>query len=132
MSELTVTLTLPAETYDLLKQRAEAVGRTVQDEIVETLLASVSGSDDPPRISPLPLFSDEELWQAARSRLPAEEAEELEALHHKRDREGLSDEEKRRLAGLMKRYERFVLLRAEAAALLKQRGHDVSVLLRAS
>jgi hypothetical protein len=137
MSEQTVTVTLPAELYDHLKRRAEADGRTIQDEIVETLQTSQPGAGElspelTAAISPLPFFSDEELWQAARSRLPAEDAAEMEALHHKRDREGLSGEEKRRLEGLLKRYDRFMLVRAEAAALLKQRGHDVSVLLSAS
>src|SRR5262245_9013360 len=120
MSEQTVTLTLTPEVYDRLKHRAEAGGRSIQDEIFETLRASVSDTDELPpdltaAISPLPYFSDKELWQAARSKLPAEDAAELEALHHKRDREGLSEEEKRRLAGLLKRYDRSVLVRAEAA-----------------
>ena len=50
----------------------------MQDEIVETLQASVPEPDRLPAylteaISPLSLFSDEELWQAARSGLPAED-----------------------------------------------------------
>jgi hypothetical protein len=32
----------------------------------------------------------------------------------------------------LQRYERVMLVRARAAAMLKQRGHDVSVLLKAA
>jgi len=137
MSEHTVTLTIPTAIYDHLKRRAEASKRTVQDEIVELLLAQVPVESELPAdlagaIAPLSLFNDEELWRAARSRFPAEDAAELEELHHKREREGLSEEEARTLAGLVRRYERSMLVRAQAAALLKQRGHDVSELLKAS
>jgi hypothetical protein len=137
MSEQTVTVTIPAELYDHLKRRAEAGGRALQDEIVETLQASLPEPDVMPAylteaITPLSFFSDEQLWQAARSRLPDEDAAEMESLHHKRDREGLNEEQKQRLAGLLKRYERSVLVRAKAAELLHKRGHDVSVLQRAS
>src|SRR5262245_38780918 len=137
MSEAIVTLALPAETYSQLKRRAEAGGRTLQDEILETLQASLPEPDALPAylaeaVSSLPSYSDEELWQAARSRLPTEDAEEMEALHHKRDREGLGDEEKQRLAAMLRRYERSVFVRAKAVGLLQQRGHDVSVLVRAS
>jgi hypothetical protein len=83
-------------------------------------------------ITPMSLYTDEELWQAARSRLPTEDSEEIETLHRKRGREGLSDEEERALAGLLRFSDRLMLVRAQAAALLKQRGHDVSVLLSAS
>lgn len=80
-------------------------------------------------IAPLFAFDDAALWEAARSRLPVDAAERLEALHFKRQREGLTDFETQETELLVRAYERAVLVRAQAAALLKQRGHDVSVLL---
>jgi hypothetical protein len=50
----------------------------------------------------------------------------MEDLHLKRQREGLTDAEAKTLDGLVRQYERTMLVRAQAAALLKARGHDVS------
>ncbi|HLB45739.1 MAG TPA: hypothetical protein VJL59_01815, partial [Anaerolineales bacterium] len=82
-------------------------------------------------ISPLALLDNEALWRAARSHLPAEAASQMEELHLKRQREGLSEAEQQTLAGLVRQYERAMLVRAQAAALLKQRGYDVSELIAA-
>ncbi len=82
-------------------------------------------------VSQLSALDDEALWRAARSRLPAEDADRLEDLHSKQQREGLTDAESHEAAGLLRRYERAMLVRARAAALVKQRRHDVSSLLGA-
>ena len=58
-----------------------------------------------------------------------EASEELEALHFKQRDEGLSPSEEATRAKLMHEYERTMLIRAKAAKLLKDRGHDVSGLL---
>jgi hypothetical protein len=79
-------------------------------------------------LASLELLDDEALLRAARSHLPAETAAQLEHLHLKRQREGLSDGEQRDLAGLVRQYERSMLVRAQAAALLQRRGHDISEL----
>ena len=137
MTNQTVTVTIPATLYDHLKRLAESRNRTVQDEILDTLLAANTGAETLPAeltsaIEPLTFLTDRELWQAARSRFPVEDASALESLHHKRGREGLSQDEERETALLLGRYQRSILVRAKAAAILKQRGHDVSELLRAS
>jgi len=75
------------------------------------------------------LLDDEALWRAARGSLPAAAATQMEDLHLKRQREGLTDSEVKTLDGLVRQYERTMLVRAQAAALLKERGHDVSQLL---
>jgi hypothetical protein len=79
-------------------------------------------------IAALHLLSDEELWRAAKQRLAPEKASEIEELHHKRQRDGLSASELESLEMLMKEYTRIMLVRSRSAALLKQRGHDVSAL----
>jgi hypothetical protein len=83
-------------------------------------------------LSSLSLLDDETLWQTARAHLSPELSEELEGLHFKQQREGLTTSEAERAAVLLRHYERSMLLRAQAAALLKQRGHDVSALLKAA
>ena len=58
-----------------------------------------------------------------------EASEELEELHFKQRDEGLSGSEDAIRAKLMHEYERTMLIRAKAAKLLKDRGHDISGLL---
>lgn len=72
-------------------------------------------------ISPLTVLEDAALWRAAQSRLPAAEAEQLADLHLKRQREGLTETESQTVAALVQQYERAMLVRAQAIALLKQR-----------
>ena len=130
----TLTLNVPGPLYDRLKHRAQRSNRTVEDQTIALLVAFVPVADELPSdlakaISPLSVLEDESLWRAARAHLAPAEASRLEELHQKRQREGLEDAEARELAPLVRQYERFLLVRAQAAALLKQRGHDVSRLL---
>ena len=133
MTIQSVTLNLPGHLYNRLKRRAEQAHRTVEAELLEVVASAVPVADELPAelneaISPLALLDDEALWRAARSHLPAEAAAQMENLHLKRQREGLIEAEAQTLAGLVRQYERTMLVRAQAAALLKQRGHDVSEL----
>ncbi|HLM75309.1 MAG TPA: hypothetical protein VK459_21505 [Polyangiaceae bacterium] len=83
-------------------------------------------------IASLSLLDDEALWRAARSRVPEDAVAALEHLNRKRQAEGLSSSEAERQAALVRHHERTLLIRAEAAALLRERGHDVSTLVPAS
>lgn len=131
MAVQSVTLNLPGALYDRLKHRAEQTHRSVEAELVEVVATAVPVADELPdnlaeALSPLSLLDDEALWRAARSHLPTEAASQLESLHLKRQREGLTEAEAQTLAVLVRQYERAMLVRAQAAVLLKQRGHDVS------
>jgi plasmid stability protein len=137
MPTQSVTLHLPDPLYQRLKRRAEQAHRALEDELLDVVAAAVPVADDLPAelteaLSPLALLDDQALWRAARTRLAADAAEELEGLHLKQQREGLSASEAEQAAALLRQYERVMLVRAQAAALLKQRGHDVSVLLTAA
>jgi hypothetical protein len=132
-----VTVQLPEPLYRQLERRAERTGRTVEDELVELVATAVPmASDLSPElteaIASLTALDDAELWRAARSHLPAEDAERFEELNAKRQREGLTDGEADETAALARRYERAMLVRAQAAALLGGRGQDVSSLLTAA
>jgi plasmid stability protein len=129
------SLTLLDALYQRIKARAERNQRSVEDELLETLAAGLAADDELPAdvaqiIASLPSLDDEALWRAAQGHLPAEESDEIEELHLKRQREGLTPAEKKRLAGLMRQYERYLMVRTEATALLKERGHNVDVLLQ--
>jgi plasmid stability protein len=132
-----VTIRLPDPIYQQLKRQAARTRRSIEDELLEVVAAAVPVADElseelAEAISPLAALDDEALWRAARDRLPPDAAERLESLGQKRQREGLTEAEKQEAATLIQQYERAMLVRAHAAALLKQRGHDVSSLLTAA
>lgn len=130
MTTRSVTILLPDPIYQQLKQRADRTRRSIEDELLEVVAAAVPAADElsedlAEAISPLAALDDEALWRAARDRLPTDAAERLESLGQKRQREGLTEAEVEEAATLIRQYERVMLVRAHAAALLKQRGHNV-------
>lgn len=134
MAVQAVTVNLPGPLYEWLARRATRTHRTVEAELVDAVATLPDAPDELPAdmaeaISALHLLDDEELWRAARQSLALEKATEIEELHLKRQKEGLSASEVESLATLMKEYRRTMLVRSRSAALLKQRGHDVSGLL---
>ena len=134
MTAQAVTVNLPGPLYERLARRATRAHRTVEAELVDAVATVLDEPGELPAdmaeaISALHLLEDADLWRAARQSLAAERATEIEELHQKRQSEGLSASEAEVLATLMKEYTRTMLVRARSAALLKQRGHDVSGLL---
>src|SRR5262245_54404783 len=117
MSDQTLTLQIPEPLYRLLEERAARSNRKIEAEALEVLATGATAPGDLPAelaeaITPLPLLTDEELWLAARNPLPTELAEEMELLHGKRQREGLTEAEERTLSQLVRQYERTMLIRA--------------------
>ena len=134
MSAHAVTLHLPTSLYDLLRQRAQEARQSLEAEILDVVTSAVHPDDDLPpdlrdAVAPLRSLGDEALRRAATDHFPKDAATRLTELNHKQQREGLTDEEAQALDDLCRGYERVMVVRAEAAALLKQRGHDVSKLV---
>ncbi len=135
MNAQAVTLHLPLQIYDRLKRRADETHRSVEDELMEVVTHSVPAADEDlsPELSEAVLalrgLDDDALRKAATDHFPEDAAARFQALNLQQQREGLSASELGELAELRRGYERVVLVRAEAAWLLKERGHDVSGLL---
>jgi len=134
MTARSVTLDLPGPLYTRLKRRAEESQRTVEAEILDMVAAAVPLGDDLPAdleaaVAPLSSLTDDALWALARSHLSLADARDLASLNAKQQRDGLTAPEAEMLAALVRCYERAMLVRARAAALLKQRGRDISSLL---
>lgn len=131
MSLQTVTVRLPERLYQQVKQRARQMHRSVEDELVAVVAAALPTLDDLPAdiaddMAQLAFLTDDELWHAARTTLPTSEAERMQALLQKRQREGLTPQEEEEANHLAYHYDRTMLVRAQAAALLKERGRDIS------
>lgn len=77
-------------------------------------------------LAQLAFLNDAALWQAARATVPLAQRERLEELHDQQQRTGLSAVEQDEEAALLALYRETVLVRAQAAVLLQQRGYAVS------
>lgn len=136
MSTQAVTLRLPLPVYELFRSRAERSQRSVEGELLEVVATAAEDQERLPTdlaeaIAGLVVLDDEALWHAARSHLPTQHREQLEALNFKQQSEGLTQDEQQRQEQLLHACDRVMLVRAHAARLLKERGHDVSKLLKA-
>lgn len=126
----TVTLALPEPLYTRLQERASRSSRSVEEETLDVLATAVPATPEDllrPLREMLSQFEDTALWSAARSTFDA--ADRVSELHEVRSERGLSGDERKELDGLLARADRVMLVRAQAAVLLKERGHDISVLL---
>jgi hypothetical protein len=137
MATQTVTVEFPEHLYRELQSRAAQAQRTIEDELLATFTMSMPENSALPAdfvsvLDSLALLDNDSLWRAARSRLATEAAAELEELHQKQQREGLTAQEAQAEAALIRQYERAMLVRAQAAALLHDRGEDISGLLQGS
>ena len=132
MSAYAITLELPPSLYDHFKRRAEARRRSVEAELLEVVRSAAGENEEQlPRelaeeLSRLEAQDDETLWRTARSHLPREAGARLEALNTKHKNEGLTADEKDDLSRHLYQYDRYMLLRAHAARILREGGHDIS------
>jgi|GEM_PF-2402102 len=101
--------------------------------------ATITDADLPPELvqelTELSSLNDKALLKAARNHLPAKDAQRLRQLNHKQQKYGrssLTQAESRELEDLGYQYDRHILLRSQAIVLLKERGYDISKLLKAS
>jgi len=129
MADPTMTLAVPSTVYEELERRARRYQRRVEDEAALALAASVVADDALPddlvaAIAALSTLDDEALQRVSRSQPTVEDGVLLDALIDKR-RRGLTSTDERMLAALVDRHDRVMVLRAEAVALLHERGGDV-------
>jgi len=131
MTVQAITLNLPQAVYKQIRQAAEKVGRPVNEVLLEavTAVAPIIGAGPEnlrTALAQMAYLNDAALWQAGRATMTAEQREHLETLHDKQQREGLTAEEQAEEQALLSLYRETLLVRAQAAVLLKQRGYDVS------
>ena len=130
---MVVTLDLPEPTYKQIRTAAKRAQRPFNDVLVEavTAVAPVLGSVSKQLRSDLAqmaYLNDAALWQAARATMSVKQRERLEMLHHEQQskRRPLTPQEQAEEQGLLALYRETILVRAQAAVLLKQRGYDIS------
>ena len=134
MAVQNVTVRLPDKLYDQIKRRAQRRQRSVEEEVAAVVAEAMPTQDDLPagiddELEQLAFLTDEELWRAVQSRLAASENQRMQTLMLKRQRDGLSLREQSEAERLVQRSNRIMLVRAQAAVLLRDRGYDVSGLI---
>ena len=125
MAIQSVTVHLPDELYSRVQRRAQEARHSLEDELVALVQMGTEQTSDLPdelvsALDQLTLLDDADLWRATRSHLASADAKRLESLHLKRQRVGLDGAEEGEQAQLTRAYERFMLIRAQAASLLIQ------------
>ena len=130
MTAESLTLRIPSPLYDRLKQRAAASDRSVEEETLDLLATAVPAGEALPddlaaAVAELDRADDQTLLRASRSHLSSQAATELESLHVKQQQGTLTETERDAMRRLVLEYERAMLIRARAAALLHQRGLEV-------
>lgn len=127
----TVTLRLPDAIYRRLVKLATQSERPLAEETVY-LLNSLLSTDEAlaldidAQLEQLFLLTDEELWNAAESTASEEDNALMQGLLEKRQREGLTANELEQLQVLSKHFNQIMMTRAKSAAILFERGHDIS------
>ena len=129
-----VTVNIPEKLYQRLSHRAQQTQRAVEDELLDAVVSGLPLSDELPagleeELAQLDVLPDNALWYTARSRFHPIQANKLECLHTKAQRQPLTAAEQKQEQSLVREYERILLLRARATRLLKERGVDISALL---
>ena len=134
MNAQAITLQLPIDLYDRFKRRADEKHRSVETEILEAVSTAAPRPEELPSeivqaLEDLKQLDDEALFRVARECFPDKAASRLEELNLKQQREGLELDEQQALSELLQGADRVMVMRSEAAWLLKQRGRDVSGLI---
>jgi uncharacterized protein YnzC (UPF0291/DUF896 family) len=131
MTVQAITLNLPETVYEQIRRAAEKAQRPLNEVLVEAVTAvapviGITPENLRTALAQMAYLNDAALWQAARAIMTAEQRERLQALHDKQQREGLTAEEQAEEQALLALYRETLLVRAQAAVLLKQRGYEVS------
>ncbi len=126
-----VTLQVPEAIFKQFKKVAEQTQRSVDQLMIEAISAAAPGMPLPVShlrsdLAQMALLNDAALWQAARATLAPTQQQRLERLHHQQRNGNLTEEQRQEMELLETLYQDTILVRAQAAALLKQRQYDVS------
>jgi hypothetical protein len=134
MPSETITLQIPEILYQRLVNTAHATQRPLEEVILHALqVGSPPAWDDVPEefqadLAALDKLDDNTLWQIIRSRKTAAEMERYNILLERNSSGTLAEAERMELMALRQEADLFMLRKAQAAVLLRWRGHNVPTL----
>ena len=127
----TITLQVPEPLYGRLVSAARATGRSLEEIMLHALkVGSPPNWEDVPAefqadLAALDRMEDEALWRIARSQKTEADMERHFFLLERNQENLLTEAEQIELANLRTEADRFMLRKAQAAALLRWRGYSV-------
>lgn len=130
IAEQTLTVRLPASVVAKLQRAAALTYRSVDDIVATTVDAALAEPPSAPadvaaEFAAMHLLSDEALFAAAQPSLSPAEAARLKQLNHAAGERSLTPAEALEQEALLEAYHLSVLRRAQALAILAQRGHPI-------
>jgi uncharacterized protein YnzC (UPF0291/DUF896 family) len=136
MSTATVSIQLPDTLFRKLKRAADLTHRPLEEIVATSLEATLPSASGLPaeiadELAAMQVYSDAALQAAVEPSMSRAEQKRLEQLNAAAGERALTAAEKKEQQALITAYDRSVLRRAKAMAILAQRGHDVSAFLQA-
>ncbi|HRJ43437.1 MAG: hypothetical protein KJZ86_15015 [Caldilineaceae bacterium] len=132
MSTRTLTLTIPDTLYRHFEVQAQAIQRTVDDYVLETLFRQSPPpvEDDLPAdlqadLRAMAALSDEALWPIANSKMNEDKLALYEVLIERNRTNSLTVEGREMLESLGKDADYLMVRKSQAFALLHSRGHKL-------
>jgi hypothetical protein len=129
-----ITLDLPEDLYEQVRQVAAQSQRPVERVVLESLrllfVPPPSSVDLATSLAALSGYTDQQLWAIVYQRLAWPQSQRLHELSAKNKLEALTEDEQRELEDLLVSNDRAMLLRSEALSQLKHRGYDIEAYLK--
>jgi hypothetical protein len=133
MNDYAVTLPVPAHIYDRARQLAAGTAQSVEAVLLQQLQEAFAESlpaltpDEQRELEALTSLSDEALWTLAREQMAQDRQTRLQMLMEANS-QGMLDEARRAaLETLVIQGQRLSMRKAQAAALLTERGYRVTI-----
>ncbi len=130
MLEQTLTVRLPVSVVAKLQRAAALTYRSVHDIVATTVHAALTEPTSVPQelvaeFAAMNLLSDQALWAATHPSLSPAELHRLRQLNHAAGERSQTQAEATEQTALLAAYHISVLRRAQALAILAQRGHEI-------
>jgi len=126
-----IVLTLPEDLSERARRIAESMAQPVEKVLIDHL-RTLSGPlpalppDVQAELDALKYLSDDTLWTIARDQMPDDVQNRAHYLMDRNSRQQITADEYAELEQLAQRADQLMLRKAEAAAILKQRGYQFS------
>jgi hypothetical protein len=133
MSDYSITLPVPDYIYDCARRIAEGTSQSIEAVLLQQLKDAFAeplpalAPEEQRELGALTFLSDDALWTIAREHMPEERQARLQALMAANFHRTLDDVQGTELAALVSQGQRLSVRKAQAAVLLTERGHRVTL-----
>jgi len=133
MSHYSITLPIPDYIYDRARRIAEGTSQSIEAVLLQQLqdaftkLLPALAPEEQSELEALTYLSDDALWTIAREQMPEDRQVRLQTLMEANSQGMLDDTQRSALEALVAQGQRLSLRKAQAAALLTERGYPVTL-----